>query len=661
MKNHLFLIILAVCALCFFSCGKEDTDKNSTDDPEVSPTTNVPDPEGTIMLSMRNYNNGRTYIDDRIFINSSDNFSGAMFVSVGEVKGLGNITTIPKAGWSNELSVRPGYGYIAYTNDKFYRIFVESYILAAETQGIIGAEVKYHAPFYGKDEELKLNKTSISFDEGGGHETISVDNSEIVLIDSFEYLSWLKISQGTNLSYDFLYNTITVSALENESLEERKSTIVISTFYGKKSEITVTQKGQAPYISVISPELQISAKGGSLSNVIESNLALAELSVSTDANWVSASINNNEVLLTVEKNYSSQSRTATVTISDSNKKASYSFDVRQTGGSLVISGSAEQNINANAQTVNFNLEGSPFEFKDDNEISVSSSESWCSVAYNKGIITCSVDANRSALNDREATITISSPYSSDFSVTAKIFQSKASLTLGKNAIWFDRNQSYETISFTPIPSDYDVSQIKSSASWCSFSTYGNEITIRCEATTEDREAEISFGGYSTKIHVTQSKYSVGMEYNEGGVSGTVCYMVEEERYIYQALPQYVAWSTELVSTGANDRVDGKRNMEIIKQIPNWENLYPAFKQVDDLNKNGVTGWFIPAIDVLLKVCKTDIWKGHMPYIMSSTEISASQYYDCYIWNYGSGYYYTTGNITKTDVSGSRQTYAFYQF
>lgn len=35
-------------------------------------------------------------------------------------------------------------------------------------------------------------------------------------------------------------------------------------------------------------------------------------------------------------------------------------------------------------------------------------------------------------------------------------------------------------------------------------------------------------------------------------------------------------------------------MEVIKRIPNWKTLYPAFALCDELNKNGITGWFFPA-------------------------------------------------------------------
>ena len=42
------------------------------------------------------------------------------------------------------------------------------------------------------------------------------------------------------------------------------------------------------------------------------------------------------------------------------------------------------------------------------------------------------------------------------------------------------------------------------------------------------------------------------------------------------------WSTENVETGANDRYDGQKNMDIIMKIPNWETIYPAFSAVNDL-------------------------------------------------------------------------------
>ena len=81
-------------------------------------------------------------------------------------------------------------------------------------------------------------------------------------------------------------------------------------------------------------------------------------------------------------------------------------------------------------------------------------------------------------------------------------------------------------------------------------------------------------------------------------------------------------------TGANSTTDGEYNLNVILQIPGYETLYPAFKAVADLNVNGITGWYIPAIDELTTVVNnsnSNYW--------SSTEYESNTAY------YYSSFYY----------------------
>ena len=108
-------------AVSFAACDKDSPDNpdnpnGGTDNPGAS----VSDPAGTVTLKMRNADNGKTYLDD-ILIDTGNNFTGARFVDVGPVAGLGNITSIPKVGWTSRVAVNPGHGYVAYSNGSFYR------------------------------------------------------------------------------------------------------------------------------------------------------------------------------------------------------------------------------------------------------------------------------------------------------------------------------------------------------------------------------------------------------------------------------------------------------------------------------------------------------------------------------------------------------------
>lgn len=46
--------------------------------------------------------------------------------------------------------------------------------------GIIGAEVKYQAPFYGSNEAIQPDKKQIIFGENGGSETVTFKNKYLI-------------------------------------------------------------------------------------------------------------------------------------------------------------------------------------------------------------------------------------------------------------------------------------------------------------------------------------------------------------------------------------------------------------------------------------------------------------------------------------------------
>lgn len=153
-KKVLSLSAIVLTAGLFFFAG---CSSNDPDDPNNS----VPDPEGTILVKMRNRDNGGTLVNpdgcnysfgvsvaNNFYSSSSSRFK---FASIGAVKGLGNVTKIPSAGWAYEIAVVPGNGYVAectnYDGSIIYvRIYVAGWI-EASTGGVIGADVKYQSPF----------------------------------------------------------------------------------------------------------------------------------------------------------------------------------------------------------------------------------------------------------------------------------------------------------------------------------------------------------------------------------------------------------------------------------------------------------------------------------------------------------------------------------
>lgn len=159
-NKYFFLLCIAFGALLFSSCSKDDDAENGSE--VINPDKNVPDPNGTITLNIMvgDDDNKSVYINDfgTIQINSAYNFVGGgsncSFVSLGKMKGLGNVTVIPQYGWNASIAVNPGDGYVAryhysdyyYSRDNYARLYVVSEIVGT-AGNVIGYTVKCQAPF----------------------------------------------------------------------------------------------------------------------------------------------------------------------------------------------------------------------------------------------------------------------------------------------------------------------------------------------------------------------------------------------------------------------------------------------------------------------------------------------------------------------------------
>lgn len=166
-----------LCLCLLPACGDSNGDEPDNPNP-INPDKEVADPAGTVKLSMRSeaaVGDSKTKLDGDLWIDGADNFYAdyGRIVDLGGMKGLGNVGYIPKTGYVKKVAVTPGNGYIwANTyNGGFYRIYVTNY--TQNTSGeIIGADIKYQKPFYGKDEALKPSDTNLSVSGDGGEASV---------------------------------------------------------------------------------------------------------------------------------------------------------------------------------------------------------------------------------------------------------------------------------------------------------------------------------------------------------------------------------------------------------------------------------------------------------------------------------------------------------
>ena len=248
-NKYLFLLCVAFGALFFSSCSKDDDAENDNGGVVINPDKNLPDPTGTVTLNIMIGDDENKRVDINGFgtiqINSAYNFvgygSGYSFVSLGKLKGLGNVTAIPQYGWNASVAVNPGEGYVArsgcgYNDDSgsyaytytYSRLYVVSEI-AGTSGGVIGYTIKCQAPFVLAP---KFTESSIEFDADEDlTKELTFVNPTIVTVKS--HPDWCKV-QATEKGFN-------VTATPNFINAERNGIIEFENAEGSTS-VSVKQK-----------------------------------------------------------------------------------------------------------------------------------------------------------------------------------------------------------------------------------------------------------------------------------------------------------------------------------------------------------------------------------------------------------------------------------
>lgn len=636
MKTFRFLqkaFYVSFMAVAMAACG---SDGDSTDgNGNVKPDANVNDPAGTVSLSMMKGSSPRegatTIGSSSMYIGNDYNFTNGNFVSLGTVKGLGNVSYIPTTGWASNVAVRKNTGYVAYANGEFYRIFAENEI-AGTTGGVIGYDVKYQAPFKGKDIDLDIQATALSFDKNGGSENVVLGNKEFVVFSAKSSADWCQVLPTSTYDYYFLSNGVQIIVQPSDVAKTTEATVTLTTAYGKKKEIKVTRGGVEPYISLNESSVTLDAKETERQVSLNTNIPKEDLEISnTASSWckaefvdqtkamhakavavkfvgnkpatamkASGSANYYTLSLKASANDKETERTGTVTLKTKDGKKSVKLNVTQQKGYLYVENSqyTQKGFDDEARSVTIGTVYSSLSYE---ELQVSCNETWCKPTLAKSGSYASLELEISknvSEKKRTAKIVISNKTKS-LSFTFTVNQNGILFTPTQTKVGFDKKQSNRTI-FINTGLDWEAT---SNQSWCTVSKNGNSLTVRVTAysgSSSSRKATISFKGLSTKIEVDQSKYAVGEQYSENGVKGEVAYMNDTIRYVKKDVGSSV-WSTENVATGATDEYDGTKNMAVIKKISGWKTLYPAFALCDALNVGGVTGWYLPAYSELKRI------------------------------------------------------------
>lgn len=556
-----------LCLCLLPACGDSNGDEPDNPNP-INPDKEVADPAGTVKLSMRSeaaVGDSKTKLDGDLWIDAADNFYAhrGYIVNLGSMKGLGNVGYIPKTGYVETVAVTPGDGYIWINtyNGGLYRIYVTNYTQNSAGE-IIGADIKYQKPFYGKDEALKPSDTNLSVSGDGGSAYVVFENNSVIPFKVESDKSWVKPQISSTLDHSFLPNAITFYIDPATTTESETATVTATTYYDKSTTITITRLGVAPKLSIPddAANKEIDANATEYRIPITTNLNFNDLTVKSSANW------------------------ATVELVDgSSRTAAIANSIRWIGNE-------------------------PANHSRANTATVRTYYALVKVAENKNNA------------DRTATITISDK-EGKLSATQKLKQEKASFSIegidGSTTLYADR----EVTVFNFIVKGNLPYTIKSdSEEWCSIYQNGENLSINLTSTTETRNAKVTITSANEPIVLTikQSKWKTGDKYN----NSYPVYIDKEtgKAIMYTHISGYYQWSKSEIVTGATSMDDGEFNTNKIRSINGWEELFPAFALAEKHNKEtNETGWYLPAISELKYLRFTD-------YYWSSTELNIANSY-----------------------------------
>lgn len=653
MKN-LFAIFATFAMLCAVGCEEQGSGDDVTPNNKPNLDQVVDDPEGTISLKMRNENDGKTFLGDSgIYIDVADNFSGAKFASIGAAKGLGNVTFIPRSGWTDKVAVNPGEAYVAYSEGMFYRLYVEDYILNV-SQEILGASVKYQYPF-GGCEPLVFSTTSIN---NAGVVHISGANNTIA-----DFTVSCQSDCGViRKVYDDIHKFLPVGfSFEPYEQEWHFSDginfdIVVESFSGKQTKIATTITGPDPYIAA--PDTYTTYATRRLISMEELgvyvNFDPVDLKIQSDSEWCRIIDNHT---LDVANNYKDTPRTATITLSSDKypdltqtttihqQAAEFEVELQNYEDWTIVEGSANSDYYINFYT--HNPHGFSWSVKSDCEwIEI---QNFSSPSYeNYPDLRLSIAENlEGQTRVGKLIFFLGDSEEEGINCEFEITQRPHTFQFSSSVVNFDRTQTYSSVVLTTTASSFSA---VSSKDWCTLSWNDKTMTVRVTAndTNSNRSAIIDVtlnDGQTTQVEVNQGRYAVGDLYDVGGVQGVVFETSGHHGKIVSLDETTSQYSIENVLIGADDNNDGKINMEVVKAIPTWEELYPAFKWCADKGE----GWYLPAINELTAL------EGYA-YTLANSTLSANGY-----TTLGTSYYWSStesSNIYAYHMSFlNRRTYA----
>lgn len=468
-KLFFYLSVLGITILT--SCEKDKT--------ESSKSISSPDPEGTITLDITN-----SRIENHIYI-SNGNLQGALFTQIGQVNGLGDITFIPRTGWTTHIAAIEQYGYIAWINGIYYRL----YLSTLNSEKVL---VKYQKPFLGSEKYIIPTEKSVSFQKTKSDQTIIFSNKNLFPYTVKSSEDWCR-TYPMSLTENTPYEALQIEATANDKLEPRKGIITISSNIGEDAIINVIQEAAEGWLSIEKSELNFEGNASSIQTRIISN---TEWSAHSNSPWCRIEQSTNTLTVIVDENNLGKSRKAIITITTKDSKDEKQIVVNQNIPILNIS----KNI------LKFDGVASSDDVIVSSNISswiIESNQTWCTFQKKDNIVTIYAGENTSG-KQRTAIVSI---IMHGLSKEIIVNQDIPTFSISQESFSFDGCSSKDNFTVMSNSTSWEV---LSNQSWCIVRKSNEivEITVLENSFGTNREAIIAvkmLDGRSRNISVIQSK------------------------------------------------------------------------------------------------------------------------------------------------------------
>jgi formate dehydrogenase assembly factor FdhD len=362
---------------------------------------------------------------------------------------------------------------------------------------------------------LVVNTSSVSQVASGGQTNFTI-TSNCASWTITGAPTWASVSptSGSNNA------TVTVNFQANTSTQSRDATLTI-TGCGITRTVSLSQAGAAPTLNVSTSNINQSAAGGQSNFSISSNCSA--WAITGMPTWVSVSpssgLNNASIVVNFQPNTSTQSRSATITVSGCSITRSINLSQDGAAFSLEVSPNSINQIGAGSSTISVT--------SNCNSWTVSGAPTWLSVSptsgSNNGSVTLNFQAN-TASQPRSASLNITG---CGITRTVTITQAAAPLSLELDASSLTQTGGGGPTSFGVI-SNCSSWSVTGAPSWFSVSpTTGSNngtvtLNVQANPSIQARSANLTVSGcgITRTISVTQLGADPSLEVNPATISQT---------------------------------------------------------------------------------------------------------------------------------------------